>query len=85
MSATLFLSKIDRLAPNALVAEDDRARFLKEWRGDFESDALAVAAPASVSEVVAIVRACAEHGITIVPQGGNTGLCGGAVSRQDKL
>jgi FAD/FMN-containing dehydrogenase len=35
--------------------------------------------PASTGEVSDIVRACGAAGVGIVPQGGNTGLCGGAV------
>src|SRR5664279_2736409 len=41
--------------------------------------ALAVVAPGATDEVAAVVRACAAAGAPIVPQGGNTGLCGGAV------
>jgi FAD/FMN-containing dehydrogenase len=36
-------------------------------------------APASTQEVAGVVTVCARHGAGIVPQGGNTGLCGGAV------
>jgi FAD/FMN-containing dehydrogenase len=34
--------------------------------------------PGHTEEVAAVVRACAAAGTAIVPQGGNTGLCGGA-------
>jgi glycolate oxidase len=40
--------------------------------------ALAVVRPESTAEVVAVVRACAQHGIPIVPRGAGTGLSGGA-------
>ena len=39
----------------------------------------AVLRPASTAEVAAAVRLCHEAGVALVPQGGNTGLCGGAV------
>ncbi|MBI4294197.1 MAG: FAD-binding oxidoreductase [Betaproteobacteria bacterium] len=39
---------------------------------------LAVVRPASAQETAAVVRLCAEARIAIVPQGGNTGLVGGA-------
>ena len=39
--------------------------------------------PASTEEVAAIVTICAEAGMPIVPQGGNTGLAGGAVPWED--
>ena len=35
--------------------------------------------PGSTEEVAAVVRECAAAGVPIVPQGGNTGLVGGAV------
>lgn len=35
--------------------------------------------PSSTEQVAGIVRVCHRHGIGIVPQGGNTGLCGGAI------
>ena len=50
-----------------------------EWRDIFHGKALALVAPGSTEQVAEIVRACADAGVGIVPQGGNTGLCGGAV------
>ena len=35
--------------------------------------------PASTTEVAEVVRACHDAGVGVVPQGGNTGLCGGAI------
>lgn len=57
----------------------DMAPFLEEWRGRARGDALIVVAPRSTNEVAEIVAACAAAGVGIVPQGGNTGLCGGAM------
>lgn len=54
------------------------APYLEEQRGLFQGKACAVVRPGSTSEVAAVVRLCAEQGVGIVPQGGNTGLCGGA-------
>ena len=48
-------------------------------------DAGAVAFPASVEQVAAVVRLCAGQGIPMVPQGGRTGLAGGAVSAPGQL
>jgi FAD/FMN-containing dehydrogenase len=39
----------------------------------------AVVRPADAAEVAAVLRACAEHGARLVPQGGNTGLVRGGV------
>ena len=50
-----------------------------DWRGAYRGSAAAVLRPASTAEVAAAVRLCHEAGVALVPQGGNTGLCGGAV------
>ncbi|TCJ37133.1 FAD-binding oxidoreductase [Parafrankia sp. BMG5.11] len=52
--------------------------WLTDWRGRFTGQALAMASPASTAEVAALVRLCAEHRVPIVPQGGNSGMSGGA-------
>lgn len=57
----------------------DTEKFVTEWRDRYRGKALMVVAPASTEEVAAVVRLCAEEGTPIVPQGGNTGLCGGAI------
>jgi FAD/FMN-containing dehydrogenase len=52
--------------------------WLTDWRGRYTGRALALAAPASTAEVAALVKLCAAHGVPIVPQGGNSGMAGGA-------
>ncbi|MCM2307813.1 MAG: FAD-binding oxidoreductase [Sulfuritalea sp.] len=63
---------------HVLTAADDVAPYCRDWRGRYTGSALCVALPGSTEEVAAVVRACAAAGTAIVPQGGNTGLCGGA-------
>ena len=63
---------------HALVAADAKARYLRDWRGEVEAKAIAVARPANADQVAAVVRFCARAGLAIVPQGGNTGMCAGA-------
>jgi FAD/FMN-containing dehydrogenase len=58
---------------------DDPAGFLTDWRGAYSGTAAAVVRPGSTEEVAAVVALCRELGVAVVPQGGNTGLCGGAV------
>ena len=53
--------------------------YVTEWRGRYQGQARLLVAPKSTAEVASVVRVCARHGVAIVPQGGNTGLCGGAV------
>ena len=51
---------------------------LSDWRRKWTGRALAVAQPDSTADVSAVVRWCHRHAVPIVPQGGNTGLSGGA-------
>jgi len=64
---------------NVLTAHQDTAPYLRDWRRQYSGPALCVARPANTPEVAAVVAACIERGVAIVPQGGNTGLCGGSV------
>jgi len=59
------------------------APYLHEERGLYHGKAALVLRPASTAEVAEIVAACAAAKIAIVPQGGNTGLCGGAAAHED--
>ena len=52
---------------------------LSEWRNAVHGRTSLMLSPATTAEVAAIVRICAQHGGGLVPQGGNTGLCGGAI------
>lgn len=63
---------------NLLVLPADTDRYLVDWRGRYKGSALCVARPGSTEEVARVVTICARHGLAIVPQGGNTGMCGGA-------
>ena len=55
-----------------------QSRYLAERRGLYRGRARAVVLPADTQAVAAVLRACAEAKAVVVPQGGNTGLCGGA-------
>ncbi|MCB1882435.1 MAG: FAD-binding oxidoreductase [Geminicoccaceae bacterium] len=61
--------------------EDDAATapYRTDWLKRFRATPLGVARPASTAEVAAVVTACADAGIAVTPQGGNTGLVGGGV------
>ncbi|HBD32434.1 MAG TPA: hydroxyacid dehydrogenase, partial [Cupriavidus sp.] len=63
---------------NVLTDPADKAPYLTDWRHRYTGDALAVLRPGSTEEVAAVMRACHAHKLAVVPQGGNTGLCGGA-------
>ena len=79
---------IDRLKDSVgpkgwLESEDQKAPFLDDERGLYHGAAPLVLRPASTDEVSRILRVCAESGIGIVPQGGNTGYCGGSIPGDD--
>lgn len=68
----------------AVVADPaDMAAFTEDWRGRSRGPAACVVLPSSTEQVSAAVRICAAHGVPMLPQGGNTSLCGGAVPRAD--
>ena len=57
----------------------DLSAWERDWRGRAHGRALAVVRPGRTEEVAAVVRACAAGGVSLVPQGGNTGLVVGSV------
>lgn len=63
---------------NCLTDLDSTAPYLTDWRGIYRGAARAVVLPGTTEQVQAIVRLAREHKAPIVPQGGNTGLSGGA-------
>jgi len=67
-----------RLRGRLLTEAADMAPFLTDWRGKWTGRALAVAQPDTAQDVAAVMRWCVEHRVPVVPQGGNTGLSGGA-------
>ncbi len=67
------------LGPRGLTRDPElMTPWLTDWRGRFTGSALALASPASTAEVAALVKLCAQHRVPIVPQGGNSGMSGGA-------
>jgi FAD/FMN-containing dehydrogenase len=56
--------------------------WLTDWRGRYTGLALALASPASTAEVSQLMRLCTRFGVPVVPQGGNSGMSGGATPDQ---
>lgn len=74
---------IERLAalvgPRHVIGpEGDLAPYVTDWRDRYHGQALAVVKPGNVAEVSAVMALAYAEGVAIVPQGGNTGLCGAA-------
>lgn len=67
------------LGPRGLTHDPDQLDpWLTDWRGRFTGKACAMASPRSVEDLASLVRLCAAHDVAIVPQGGNSGMVGGA-------
>ena len=62
-----------------VLHEGDLSAWELDWRKRSRGKALAVVRPATTEQVAAVVRACASAGVSIVPQGGNTGLVVGGI------
>jgi FAD/FMN-containing dehydrogenase len=75
-----FLGALADIVGPKHVIHDARGRegFEVDWRGRYRGQALAVVAPPHTAALAEVVRLCARAGVAMVPQGGNTGLCGGA-------
>lgn len=65
---------------NVLTDISATASYTTDWTGKYHGDVLAVVRPATTDEVSAVVRLCNAARIAVVPQSGNTGICGGGVA-----
>jgi FAD/FMN-containing dehydrogenase len=76
-----FIRDIETIVgASGIVRDAERMQsYLSDWRNAYHGKAALVVRPASTLEVAAVVRLCYEHQIALVPQGGNTGLCGGSI------
>ena len=80
---TKVLQQFEEITGRAgMVTDADLlAPHLTEWRGLYQGRAPLMLRPASVDEVAKIIGVCQAERIGVVPQGGNTGLVGGAIPR----
>ncbi len=80
MTDTNLEPLIDIVGEGDVVRPDeDLAPYTTEWRGIARGMTPLVLKPRDTAQVSQILRYCHQAGIPVVPQGGNTGLCGGAV------
>ncbi len=80
MKTKLIEQFVDILGPEGVLEDAfDMAPFLEDWRGNSKGDAYCVVSPSSVQQVSDVLRLANELGCPIYLQGGNTGLCHGAV------
>ncbi len=76
-----FLSKIvEILEPKGWIdGESDVEFFVTEWRKLWHGHCIGVALPSSSEQVSLVLSLCNQYGVSVTPQGGNTGLVGGGV------
>ncbi|HWW55559.1 MAG TPA: FAD-binding oxidoreductase [Sphingopyxis sp.] len=78
-SASLLDALARLLGPKGYSTDPDMmAPWLTDWRGKYHGRAAAMLSPSSTEEVAAAVRLCAGADVALVPQGGNSGMVGGA-------
>jgi FAD/FMN-containing dehydrogenase len=63
---------------DVLTSPETKAVYESDWTGRWTGECMAVVRVREAGQVSAVTAACAEHGVAVVPQGGNTGLVGGA-------
>ncbi len=75
-----FLSELEGLlGPKGFTSDAEAmAPWLVDWRGRYKGAAAAMLSPSSTEEVAQVVALCRDMRVPIVPQGGNTGMVGGA-------
>lgn len=75
-----FKDELTNAVDNRIVTADDQTlRYRTDWTGRWVGETDAVIRPVTVGQIVDAVRVCQQHNMAVVPQGGNTGLVGGAV------
>ena len=62
-----------------MVDTESQKKYLSDWFGRTTGNALAVVKPSNPIEVAQIIQLCQRYRVPVVPQGGNTGLVGGAL------
>jgi FAD/FMN-containing dehydrogenase len=73
-----------RFGPKAVLTDAQAiAPWLGDWRGRYHGAAAAILQPDSTAAAAMMVALAAQHGVTLVPQGGNTSMVGGATPPAD--
>lgn len=79
MDATLLQQFASITGPKGFTTDQsEMTPWLTDWRGRYVGKAAAMISPASVEEVSRVMALASEAKVAIVPQGGNSGMVGGA-------
>ena len=78
-SPALLAALLDVLGAKGFTTDPDVMQpWLTDWRGKYHGHAAAMLSPATTEEVAAVVKLACDAGVALVPQGGNSGMVGGA-------
>ena len=81
LSGTAVAQLRKSVGPAHVIDDPELVRgYTQDWTGRLHGSSAAVVRPANTAEVAEVLRICAEHGLAVVPQGGNTGLVGGSIA-----
>ncbi len=85
LSAVSLLPAIRAIVGDRGLLTDaaDTASYAQDWRKLFTGQTPAVIRPANTAELAAVVKLAAAAGVSLVPQGGNTSMVGGATPLED--
>lgn len=83
MSDKMHAALVHIAGSDAVLCGNAAAPYCTDWRGRYHGAALAVVFPSDTQQVSDIVKLCVANNIAIVPQGGNTSLCGASVPQQN--
>ena len=72
------------VGPHGLITDPGELdAYVVDWRGLYRGATPAVVRPAGAAEVASVIRICADSRTAVVPQGGNTGMCGASVPHSE--
>jgi FAD/FMN-containing dehydrogenase len=76
-----FLDRLEAALGESGWSQDPErlAPHLVEWRDRWSGSTPLLALPRTPDDVAKVIRLCAEAGVAVTPQGGNTGLVGGQI------
>lgn len=75
-----IITKLTEIVGRIHVITDpaQQLTYLTDWRGRYEGQAIAIVKPQTTDQIVELIKLCQLNNISIIPQGGNTSLSGGA-------
>ena len=74
-----FINEITNIVGADAILLDDKKSFETDWRNRYYNTSLAVVFPKTPEQISKIIKSSSRYNIGIVPQGGNTSLCGASV------